>query len=226
MKSYASCLILLVLLISISSCVVTNNLYVNDPLPLGKREYTSFAGFGTGIMYSGNDATIRQDFKIKYLPTPIMAVGIRLGIAPKTNFNFNCHLPVSFGGIGMNVGLQQSFFSPSSKFNMALGTNFGGVGSFQTTNVGIFEVQITDTKNLGALNADFYMPMAYTFKNNLKLILTPRYSYNKYFLLYTTEGNFVIASLGLKNRNNYFEFSMQFDENLFFPQIGYVRVFD
>ncbi|MFZ4545548.1 MAG: hypothetical protein ACOYOA_15965 [Saprospiraceae bacterium] len=221
MKKFASCLILLVLLISISSCVVTNNLYINDPAPQGKGNYKSYMGIGTGTWLLGDSTIILNDKPAKYFMFPEAALGFKYGVGPKTNLHLAMHVPLTISGLGLKIGFQQSFFEANAPFNLALGADIGGTIAGNK----IFGISFNENENRGAFNADFFMPLSLKFNESLKLIMTPRYSFNTYFVSQKNIANFTVMSAGISYKKNLFEASVLFNNEYFLPRVGYIRNF-
>lgn len=212
-------------LVFLASCLVSNNLYVNDPAPVGKDEYSQYGGVGTGL------APLNDPVKnVKGGPKgmgiePILSAAIQAGIGEKTDFRFAFHVPVSFNGAGIRLGIQQSFFNTDSKFNLAFGTDIGGAVSTESITLGPVTIGNENATN-GAINADLFVPVSYRFNNDYKIVLTPRYSNNVFFRGNKSQFDLRILTLGFFTENFYFEHSASFLYNHYHPQFGVAWNFD
>ncbi|MFZ4545674.1 MAG: hypothetical protein ACOYOA_16615, partial [Saprospiraceae bacterium] len=201
-------------LICFSSCIVTNNLYVNDPTPLGKNKSKGYLGIGTGTWLLGDSTLVINDNPAKFIIFPVAEFGFKYGVGTKTNLHFSAHTPITFGGLGLKLGMQQSVFENSSPFNLAFGFDVGGAlpGSK------ILGISVNENENRGAFNADFFMPLSMKINSNVKVILTPRYSFNTYYLVKKNKINFTVLSAGLSYKRNLFEASALFNNSHFLPR--------
>jgi hypothetical protein len=73
MKSSYTCIFLCIVSSGVMSCTVTNNLYVNNPTPLGKERGEIYAGIGTGVTPKVDSITAINKlliFRIKFPRMP------------------------------------------------------------------------------------------------------------------------------------------------------------
>lgn len=219
-----------------SSCVVTNNLYVNDPTPLGWGDGEAYIGVATGmnpkIDSVTNNTNVNFSNRMKY--APVLSIGGQVGVGKRMNLKAGLHFPFIVGGLGARLGAQYSLFESDSPFNVALGVNFDGTGA--NDSIELFGSNVpTSQKANGALNADVFLPISYDFKSGstksdevLRLIITPRYSYNVlYIKKYTNEKSakayalFVpILSVGVRANRIYFESSAIYYNKSIYPHFG------
>ncbi len=216
------------------SCVVTNNLYVNDPTPLGKGKGRGYIGGGTGIkpkIDSISGATV-INFSNKISAAPILSLGGQYGIGKHMNLRGAVHFPQLIGGIGVRGGIQYGFFETKSKFNAALGVDLSGVwGRDSVKFFGTYFQTPHEVNN--AFNADFSLPISYQFKEHFSVILTPRYSFYSFDVKryldreISTEFTFQapVLSLGVRIHNVYLESSAIYYNTTFYPHFGIAYVF-
>ena len=206
------------LILLVSSCAVTNNLYINDPVPSQKDEGNFYVGIGSGIIgiidSFHQNSNISIPFNIDKAPN--VYFGGQTYLTDKLDFRLSLHFPGIIGGIGLRVGTQYSFFQAESIYNMAIGTDLGFVVATDL----IFEnLEITigteDNYANMAINADFFVPMSYSINQNTRLILTPRYSLNSIQKRENSDDldspkfspRLFSLAVGLKVKKFYFEFS-------------------
>ena len=115
------------LLLLLSSCAVTNNLYVNDPVSVEDDGANFYLGIGTGIR--ADIDSVDQDGNIIFsddiIMAPSLCFGGQINLVDKLDLRFVAHLPYIVGGFGLRAGPQYSFFNKESTFNMAIGADFG-----------------------------------------------------------------------------------------------------
>lgn len=165
-----------------ASCTVTNNLYVNDPFPLQKSDYELYGGFGIGLKpkidsVSAGGEVFSSGFKNSYS----INFGTRYGVSEIFDIGLAFHLPEIAGGIGAVVKPQLSMFPYPARFNLALAGDFGFVIADDEPTIFGVDIDIDDPAR-GALNFDFSLPIGYQVGRNTRLILTPRYSFNTFYL--------------------------------------------
>ncbi len=169
--------------ILISSCTVTNNLYVNDPVPQGRGNSYLYVGLGTGLSPDIDSTSVNGDihFSDKLILAPNFCFGGQVGLGDQLDLRFDLHLPYVITGIGLHGGIQYSLFRKWTRFNAAAGTDIGFIFAKDTLSLGSTKIGLDpDTK--GALNADFFLPVSYKLKENYRLVLTPRISFNTLFV--------------------------------------------
>ena len=100
------------LLMLTSSCIVVNNLYVNDPVPLEKDSIRTYIGVGSGFepkidSISANGTVHHQN---KYELAPNLCFGGQFGLGNQTDLRIAVNLPYIITGFGIRAGVQHSFF--------------------------------------------------------------------------------------------------------------------
>lgn len=231
MKMINLCAYVILFLFLLSSCAVSNNMYVHDAIPAGKKEFKGSIGIGTGIMPkidSMNSMSGQVYFNDKITFSPILSGNFQGGLGNTTDWRCSIHLPFILGGFGLRLGLQQSFFNKDSKFNIAIGTEVGMTLSKDT--IKYKEIKINgDAKTRGGFNADFYLPISYQVSKDFKITLAARYSFSSFDIRsnvynndnkYTFKCNYPIASLGLTYRHWYIETSAFQFQNQIYPLLG------
>ena len=216
------------------SCTVTNNLYVNDPVPTIKGEGQVYLGIGTGVR--ADIESVDQNGNINFSDDITLAPNLYLGaqgrIIDKLEYRVTMHLPYIIGGFGLRAGPQYSFFNSNSTFNMAVGTDLGFVVAKDSLKF-LGTTSALEIYANGAINADFFMPFSYSFNENTRIIITPRFSFNTIYIRKNTSDpesfkfkpNLPSLALGLKTRVVYFEISAFRFQNTFFPNFGIVYLF-
>ena len=226
MQSVYRFLIWLLGLASLISCTVTNNLYVNDPVPAGKGMYRAYIGGGTGLEPEIDSVTDEGDifFSEKVQMAPIVAAGGDLGINDRLTLRCAVHLPYAFGGFGLRLGVQHSLYDTWYKFNGAVGADFSLV---------IAEDSISDSSTKGSISGDFYMPFSYRFSENFEVYLTPRISLNNFYIKkneksMSSQGfpvNYPALSLAFRAKRVYMETTGIFFDNRIYPNFGIAFLF-
>ena len=175
--------LVLIAFLTLSSCVVTNNLYVNNPEPLGKKEVDVYLGVGTGLKPKIDSTSVEGEvyFKDKISIAPSLNLGAQFGLTDYMDARASVHLPYVLGGIGVRGGLQHAFFKNTSNFNVALATDIGFVYSKDSLKLGGIETEL-DIKSSGAFNMDVFLPLGYRINEVFKVVITPRYSHNILFI--------------------------------------------
>ncbi len=233
MKHQSRLFCLIISLNCLVSCTVTNNLYVADPNPMGKGNEQAYFGIGTGVQAkidSVNKTNGNINFSNKISTAPVLSIGGQFGISNRTDIRLAIHLPKIFGGLGIRAGLQHSFLDSLSMVNFAIGCDLGGV--FTRDSIKFFGSKTSVNKETnGAINADFFIPISVKIKKDLLIVLTPRYSLSTFYILEnqlnTVDKNFNLGypalSLGIRNRQFYFEASSIFYNEKVYPHLGFVR---
>lgn len=230
MKYILQSSILLVIVSVFSSCLVNNNLYINDPAPVKKGEGKVYFAAGTGIkpkIDSASAVTNRVYFTNKLASGTLFAVGGQYQATDLLSVRMALHLPYVVGGIGLRAGPQLSFFKGDSKFNAAIGLDLGGL--FTRDSMSIFGTRIgTQVPMKGTVNADFFLPIGYKFSNNFTVALTPRYSFNTMFVRKFRDGSSLrpfrfglpVLTLGVRFYAVYVEASAIRYNNTTFSNVG------
>lgn len=220
----------------ITSCTVTNNMYVNNASPQKKGEYEGYFGLGTGfqakIDSTPDDSVIYYSDQIKQ--TVILYVGGQYGLTDKINVRAAVHLPKIIGGLGIRAGIQYSLFDNESTFNAAAGGDFGFVISRDSIKFGSTRFGFENAKYAnGSVSADFFIPLTYKPKDNIFISLTPRYSFNSLAIrqrLYEKSSkshkiSYPALTLGFKISDFYFEASAAYYGSKVFPLAGIAVIF-
>lgn len=218
----------------IFSCTVTNNLYVNDPVPTKKGEGQVYLGLGTGVRaeIESVDDNGNINFSDDLTLAPNLSVGAQGRIIDNLDFRIAMHLPYIIGGFGLRAGAQYSFFKDNATFNMAVGTDLGFVVAKDSLKF-LGTTSALEIYANGGINADFFMPISYSFNDNTRIIITPRFSFNTIYIRKNTNDpesfkfkpNLPSLALGLRTRVVYFEISAFRFQDTFFPNFGIVYLF-
>jgi len=221
-KFYLLCLLLTL----ISSCTVTNNLYVSDPVPIGKGNTEIYVGIANGDIYYSNDLSL----------APNLCFGGVAGIGEQITAKCVFHLPYFIGGFGLHAGIQYSFFKKWTLFNAALGVNAGYTLAKDTLNLGFTKIALEpDAK--GVFEGNIFLPVSYNFNNDSRIIFTSRLSYysinvkknihnskddktQNYNVFYPS------FSLGARLNKLYLEATAQYIDNVVRPGFGIVFSFN
>ena len=212
----AGWIILFSIALFMGSCTVTNNMYVNDPFPLAKTNFEFYGGAGMGLKpkidsidQSGEvfSSGVGQTFNLVF--------GYRYGINNIWGIGLGLHLPEAVGGIGANLKTQLSLFPTPAPTNLALVADIGFVISEDSVRILGIDWRFDD-KSRGAFNVDFSLPFGYRIGKNAKLIITPRYSFNTFYLRRNFTSNrskkvnvqYPALSLGYRIRQVQFESTM------------------
>ncbi len=221
-----------VFLILLSSCASVNNLYVNDPVPLGKGYIRGYIGVGTGLMPKVDSITdngaVHYQNKLKIAPN--LCAGIQYGLAKQTDMRFAVNLPYAVTGIGLRGGVQHSFFRKENPFNLALGTDIG-YGFSKDSLFGGSTKEMISVKH--AINSDFFLPISYSFSSDVRIILTPRASFTGFYLKENANRNklksftpFIPSlTLGMNIHGIYFEAGAHLVNHWLIPNFGIAYVF-
>lgn len=216
------------------SCTVTNSVYINDPVSLSKGELIGHGGIGTGSkakvdsVADNGDITFSNDLQM----APNLFIGGRYGITDQLDLRFDLHLPYIIGGIGLRTGIQYSFFPKHTIFNAAIGLDLGGVYAKDSLRI-LGSASEVDTYTDGALNADFFIPLSYSFSENYRIILTARYSFNALYVRYNNYDNKTYAftpqlpsvALGIKLNKVYLEGNVARYKDIYIPNFGMIFTF-
>lgn len=217
-----------------SSCVVTNNLYINDPVPIQDSDAMIYMGVGTGMKAKIESVEDNGDinFSENMEMAPNLCFGGQIRLIEKLDLRFAGHFPYIVGGIGLRAGPQYSFFSRESKFNMAIGSDLGFVVAKDSITI-LGSSSPLDVHANGAINADFFLPLSFSFNENYRIILTPRIGFNTYYIRENT--NFKNArkfkpqipslALGLRLNKFYLEASGFWFQDEIYPNFGLVFMF-
>jgi hypothetical protein len=219
-----------------TSCTVTNNLYVNDPVPVSKGKVELYGGLGSGFMPKIDSTSLNGDirFSNNLSVAPNLCIGGRFGLGQQTDLRFAVHFPYIISGFGLKAGVQQSLFKPWTKFNVALGVDAGFVVAKDTLNLGNTAIAL-DPDTRGAINADFYLPVSYSFSNHSRIIITPRISANTMYIKKNTAEKkglkkykpfYPALSLGSRINRLYLEATALYVDNKILPAFGIIYFFD
>lgn len=201
---------------------------------MGKGNEQVYLGIGTGVeakIDSISKNTGEINFSDKISTAPVLSFGGQFGITNQTDARIAVHLPKIIGGLGIRAGLQHSFLDSNSTINIAIGMDLGGVFSKDSIKIFGSKTEIGKETN-GALNADFFIPVSIRFQNNMMLILSPRFSFNSFFIRENQFNNddntfklgYPALTLGIKSRKFYFESSALCYGNKLYPQFGFARL--
>jgi len=228
----STCFLFVIFLLS--SCTVTNNLYVNDPVSVQKDNADSYVGIGTGVKASIDSVSANGDiaFSNELTMAPNLCFGSQIGLIHNLDLRAAVHLPYILGGFGARLGPQYTFFSKESKFNMAIGSDLGFV--IAKDSIKIFGT--TSALNIhanGAINADFFIPLSFNLNENSRIIITPRYSFNTIYIRHNTgeKESFKFSphipslALGLRLDRLYIEASAFRFRNEYYPNFGLIYIF-
>jgi hypothetical protein len=215
-NSYLESLLLLAFMLGLfSACTVTNNLYVNNPVPLTKGNYEVYGGLGLGLKpqidsITNSGEVFSHDFRTSYY----LVFGGRYAFTDQFNVSGSMHLPEILGGFGANIRPQISLMSRESKLNMALAADIGGV--FFQDSISPFGIEIDiDPETRGAFNIDFSNPLGVKLGKETWLVFSPRYSFTWFYFRkafdHNDSKNFLVRypalSLGLRAKRIHLELS-------------------
>lgn len=208
-----------------------NNLYVNDPVSVEDDGANVYLGIGTGIRAEID--SVDQNGNISFSDDIIMAyslcIGAQFNLVDKLDLRVLAHLPYIVAGFGLRAGPQYSFFKKESKFNMAIGADFGFVLAKDSLKI-LGTTSELDIYANSAFNADFFIPFSYSFNKETRIIITPRYSFNTINIRHNTsesksfkfEPEFPSLTLGLRIKSFYFEISAFRFQGEYMPNFGIV----
>ena len=219
------------LTILFSSCIATNNIYLNNPISYEKGKGDGYIAIGTGLGAQLDsirvNGTYESDYKTNIVP--VLSVGAQIGLGKQFDLRAAVHLPYVLGGGGFRIGSQYSFLHEGSKFNMALGTDLG----FTFSRDSLFNSEIISGAR-SLFNVDAFLPMSYSFSEDYSIILSPRYSFSwisvdnilykdkaKFFGLY-----YPVLTLGFNAKRLYFETSALYTPKKIYPQLGLAFLFN
>jgi hypothetical protein len=217
--------VIIVYLMLATSCTVVNNLYVNDPVPLEKDSIRTYIGLGSGFVPKidsiSENGTVYHQNKLKLAPN--LCFGGQIGLGNQTDLRLAVNLPYIITGFGIRAGVQHSFFKKETPFNMAIGADAGVVFTTDSLFGSNLNYPMQNT-----LNADVFLPMSYSFSPDNRIILTPRLSYNAFYVrknIYenkTTIYTPLIPSItvGVKLKRIYIETGIHSVNRILFPNFG------
>lgn len=221
--------------LSLISCVTTNNLYVNNPVPLGKGKGEAYVGLSTGVAakidyVSPENGKIHFSNKIK--SAPVLSAGLQVGILNQTDIRLALHFASVGGSFGFRTGVQHSFFDFQSKMNIALGTDLGFVVALDSMKI-LGTMTAIDKSANGAINADVFIPVSIRLKDNFSLVVTPRYSLNTIYVRKFEDENssvpfkfkYPAVSLGIRTGKLYFEVTTLIYHHTVYPHFGLAWMF-
>lgn len=208
MRSYIFRINFLIISTLLVSCTVSNNLYVNNPVPLTKLNFETYGGIGMGLKPKIDSVSIIGEvFSSSFSRTINLVAGGRYGITHVFNISGSIHLPQVAGGVGLSIRPQLSMFPNITNFNLGVAVDIGGVIATDSIRIAGIE-RYRDLETRGAYNVDFSLPMALKLAEQVWIIVTPRYSFNSSLVRkeYGSEKNntmnahFPVLSLGLRLR--------------------------
>ena len=219
----------------LSSCTVTNNLYVNDPVPVQKGNADFYLGIGTGVKAKIDSVSANGDitFSNEVTRAPNLCFGSQIGLTRNLDLRAAIHLPYIIGGFGARLGPQYTFFSNESKFNMAIGSDLGFVVAKDSIKI-FGSTSALDIHSNGAINADFFLPFCFNFNENSRIIITPRYSFNTIYIRHNTgekksykfSPHVPSLAIGLRLNKLYLEASAFRFQNEYYPNFGLIYIFE
>lgn len=234
MKNYRIFLLIIFLPTILGSCTVLNNMYLNDPLPIGKDNLEFHLGAGTGLTpvvdVDPNNGDIKYSGAFEI--APILAFGGRYGTGEKLDLRIHAHFPYALGGFGLRAGVQYSFFDGSSFFNAAIGTDLSFVLAKDSIRI-LGSSTALDIQSNGAIGADLFIPVSFRINENSRIILTPRFSFNTIYIrhnenyrgTYKYKPHYPSLALGVRFSTIYLEVSIITFNESFYPNFGIAYIF-
>lgn len=166
----------------VSSCTVTNSLYVNNAMPLPKGDSEIFGGLGMGLKPAVDSVSVSGEvFSSNFKRSYNLVFGGREGLTDHFSLGGSIHFPKILGGFGGHIRPQISLLPPKSDFNLALAVDLGGIISKDSLRL-LGSASDLENDTRGAIFADFALPVTQKLFKDTWLILTPRYSYNAFYL--------------------------------------------
>lgn len=222
------------LLMILFSCTVSNNVYINNPVPLGPGNMQNYIGGGTGQepVIEGVEEDGDLIFSDEITTVPILAAGGEIGLNKRLDLRYAVHFPYVVGGFGFRLGIQHSLYDTWYKFNAAVGMDLGFVIAHDSLKVfGTSTPMNVETK--GAINGDFFMPFSWRFSEKYELYLTPRISLNTFYIkknedFQSSRGfnlTYPALSLGFRIKNVYIEATGFVYDQKYYPNFGIVYLF-
>lgn len=222
--AFVLCILLL------TSCIATNNMYVNNPVSLEKGDADPYIAISTGLEARLDSTQVGDIYETDYktVIAPVLSIGGQIGLGKQFDLRAAFHLPYLLGGAGLRIGSQYSFTNRNAPFNMAFGTDLG----FTFSRDSLFNSEIkSDTR--GIFNGDVFLPMSYSFSDDLSIILTPRYTFSWISMddiLYEDKANYFnshypLITLGFRAKGLYLETSALFTPKKVYPQVGIAFIF-
>ncbi|MDH5379885.1 MAG: hypothetical protein OEW75_03480 [Cyclobacteriaceae bacterium] len=219
------------------SCTVSNNFYVNNPVPFGKGTARGYVGLASGIQPKVDSVSVidgRVYYTEKISVAPILALGAQIGVSKQADVRVALHFPKILGGIGLRGGFQYSFFPAESKVNMALGTDLGFVVSKDSIRLFGWDwtASALDKTSNSALNGDVFLPVSFKLGDEANMVITPRYSFYKMYMRefehrdYGIPHNFrsQTITIGLQIKKIYLETSIMHSNNIFYTHVGIAKI--
>lgn len=213
----------------VSSCAVTNNMYLNDATPFEKGEDQISFGIATGLMPDIDSVSENGDihYHNKLSMAPNFYLGFQGGLKNKLDYRASLNLPYIIGGIGLRGGIQYSFLPKESVFNFAIGTDLGFVVSRDS--IKLFGSKIgMNPYTKGITNADIFMPFTVNLNKNTRFTLTPRFIYQYFWIKnnidlkrsYSFSPETLAVSAGLKYKHTIIELTILKMNNAIYPNFG------
>lgn len=224
----------LVFLFLLGSCTITNNLYVNNSNPLPKNSYELYGGIGMGFTPRIDSVSdVGEVFSHRLYRSYNLVVGGRYGITDHFDISGSINFPQIIGGAGLTLRPQISLLPPESGFNIGLAADFGGVLSKDSLKI-LGSSTPLDNETRGSLNADFSLPLSVKLGNGYWLFVTPRYSFNTFYLRREFEMErskrmnieYPALTLGLKLKRVHLEATGYYMKNYYNALFGVVYFFN
>lgn len=215
------------------SCIVSNNLYVNDPVPVSKRAAAGYVGVGMGLKPKIDSISyIGEVFSSGFQRSYNLVLGGRYGVTHLFNLGGAIHLPEIVGGFGASLRPQMSLLPNVTDFNIAIAADFGFVFTEDSVKI-LGSSSYWDNTTKGSINADFFLPIGQKLGKDVWLIVTPRYSFSTFYLRREFEVEktkkmnvqYPALSLGLKMKKLQFETSVVHYNNKQKYMFGIVYLF-
>lgn len=215
----------------LTSCAVTNNLYVYDPVPIQKDENKFYVGIGSGTEPVIDSSKVGGPvyFSNKISMAPILSVGGQVRILDNLDCRFAIHFPYIIGGIGLRAGGQYAFLPKSSKVNIAFGSDLGFAAARDSIKLFGAKVDLNpDVYN--AYSADFYLPISVRWSEKSRVIITPKYTFTNFHIKYNQSEHTIRhfnpsgpgIALGLSLSHMYFEASTFSYQGIYYKNFGIV----
>jgi hypothetical protein len=213
----------------VSSCSVTNNMYINDATPYGKREGVVSFGIGTGLIPKIDSVSDNGDinFNNKLGIAPNFYLGVQGGLKNRINYRASLNLPYIVGGFGLRGGAQYSFLPKKSKFNFAIGVDIGFVASKDSVKILGSRIGVNPHTNR-ITNADIFMPFTLNINESSRFTITPRYIHQYFWIKYNIDSHksysyiqsTIGLSAGLKYKSLILEMTILRMNSMIYPNIG------
>jgi hypothetical protein len=203
-------------------------------IPTKEEEEFGYVGIATGVMPKIDSFAVdgAVSFSNKLTQHPNLCLGGQINAVENLDVRGAIHMPLPFGGFGMRAGPQFSFLNRESKFNVAIGSDLGY--TFAKDSIKLFgdNIPLSIAVN-GVFSADFFLPLRYSFNNESRLIVTPRYSYTTFYMRYNTERKSSYSfrtyvpslAIGFRIKHFYFENSVFLFQDKYIVNYGFAYLF-